>query len=88
MRILDRNVTERLLDRGSPEFQNFSRQLLHEVKPWRGVCRGSEPGARASGLPLSSLWGGGTSARHHGWGGASPDLWRCLKRPLLRDTDT
>ncbi|XP_005670432.2 uromodulin-like 1 [Sus scrofa] len=31
MRILDRNVTERLLDRGSPEFQNFSRQLLHEV---------------------------------------------------------
>ncbi|KAJ8793582.1 hypothetical protein J1605_003590 [Eschrichtius robustus] len=31
VRILNRNVTERLLDRGSPEFQNFSQQLLHEV---------------------------------------------------------
>ncbi|XP_059955705.1 uromodulin-like 1 [Mesoplodon densirostris] len=31
VRILNRNVTEGLLDRGSPEFQNFSQQLLHEV---------------------------------------------------------
>uniref|UniRef100_A0A8C9BBJ2 Uromodulin like 1 n=1 Tax=Phocoena sinus TaxID=42100 RepID=A0A8C9BBJ2_PHOSS len=29
--ILNRNVTEGLLDRGSPEFQNFSQQLMHEV---------------------------------------------------------
>ncbi|XP_070345027.1 uromodulin-like 1 isoform X1 [Equus asinus] len=32
VRILDRNVTEKLLDRGSPEYQDFSRQLLHEVE--------------------------------------------------------
>ncbi|XP_059778282.1 uromodulin-like 1 [Balaenoptera ricei] len=31
VRILNHNVTEGLLDRGSPEFQNFSQQLLHEV---------------------------------------------------------
>ncbi|XP_029070792.1 uromodulin-like 1 [Monodon monoceros] len=31
VRILNRNVTEGLLGRGSPEFQNFSQQLLNEV---------------------------------------------------------
>ncbi|XP_057553312.1 uromodulin-like 1 [Hippopotamus amphibius kiboko] len=31
IRILNRNMTEGLLDRRSPAFQNFSRQLLHEV---------------------------------------------------------
>lgn len=37
--ILNRNVTEGLLDRGSPEFQNFSQQLMHEVKPGRRAFR-------------------------------------------------
>ncbi|KAK2507893.1 hypothetical protein MC885_005422 [Smutsia gigantea] len=32
VRILDRNVTEQLLDRSHPEFQDFSRQLLLEVE--------------------------------------------------------
>ncbi|EPY86164.1 hypothetical protein CB1_000325007 [Camelus ferus] len=32
VRILNHNVTERLLDRSSPEYRNFSRQLLHEVE--------------------------------------------------------
>uniref|UniRef100_A0A8C3YIB9 Uromodulin like 1 n=1 Tax=Catagonus wagneri TaxID=51154 RepID=A0A8C3YIB9_9CETA len=31
VKILNRSLDERLLDRLSPEFQNFSRQLLHEV---------------------------------------------------------
>ncbi|XP_061282016.1 uromodulin-like 1 [Bos javanicus] len=31
VRILNRSVTEELLDRGSPEFQDFSQQLMHEV---------------------------------------------------------
>ncbi|KAM7248741.1 hypothetical protein CapIbe_000780 [Capra ibex] len=31
VRILNRSVTEGLLDRGSPEFQDFSQQLMHEV---------------------------------------------------------
>lgn len=37
VRILDRNVTEQLLNRSHPEFQDFSRQLLLEVK--RGLHR-------------------------------------------------
>ncbi|XP_036207276.1 uromodulin-like 1 [Myotis myotis] len=32
VRILNRTVTEPLLDRGSPEFRDFSRQLLQEVE--------------------------------------------------------
>lgn len=32
VRILDRNVTEQLLNRSHPEFQDFSRQLLLEVE--------------------------------------------------------
>ncbi|XP_045441219.1 uromodulin-like 1 [Pipistrellus kuhlii] len=32
VRILDRNMTEPLLDRGSPEHRDFSRQLLQEVE--------------------------------------------------------
>uniref|UniRef100_F1MN54 Uromodulin like 1 n=1 Tax=Bos taurus TaxID=9913 RepID=F1MN54_BOVIN len=31
VRILNHSVTEELLDRGSPEFQDFSQQLMHEV---------------------------------------------------------
>ncbi|KAB0374086.1 hypothetical protein FD755_014342, partial [Muntiacus reevesi] len=31
VRILNRSMTEGLLDRGSPEFQDFSQQLMHEV---------------------------------------------------------
>uniref|UniRef100_A0A8C6DDZ0 Uromodulin like 1 n=1 Tax=Moschus moschiferus TaxID=68415 RepID=A0A8C6DDZ0_MOSMO len=31
VRILNRSVTEGLLDRGSPEFQDFSQKLMHEV---------------------------------------------------------
>lgn len=46
VRILNRNVTEGLLDRGSLEFQNFSQQLLHEVKPGRGAFREPEPETR------------------------------------------
>ena len=40
VRILNRSVTEELLDRGSPEFQDFSQQLMHEVKPGRGASEG------------------------------------------------
>ncbi|XP_004429682.1 PREDICTED: uromodulin-like 1 [Ceratotherium simum simum] len=32
VRILNHDVTEKLLDRSSPEYQDFSRQLLHEVE--------------------------------------------------------
>jgi hypothetical protein len=40
VRILNHSVTEELLDRGSPEFQDFSQQLMHEVKPGRGASEG------------------------------------------------
>ena len=40
VRILNRSVTEGLLDCGSPEFQDFSQQLMHEVKPGRGASEG------------------------------------------------
>ena len=42
IRVLNRNVTKELLNHSSPEFQDFSRQLLGEVKPElrHGALRG------------------------------------------------
>lgn len=37
VRILNRTVTQPLLDPGSPEYRDFARQLLQEVRPRRGV---------------------------------------------------
>lgn len=52
IRVLNRRVTKELLNHSSPEFRDFSRQLLGEVKPeFRpGALRGrpSETPARAS----------------------------------------
>ena len=38
VRILNRTLTASLLTRDSPEYQDFARQLLHEVQPRAGQC--------------------------------------------------
>lgn len=49
VRILNRTLSASLLTRGSPEYQDFARQLLHEVKPGAGAVpppphwRGNQP---------------------------------------------
>lgn len=69
VRILNRTLTESLLNRESPEHQEFSRQVLHEVKPSAGTMSfGSEGLTRARQSLEHLLCDCGTSACPHSHG--------------------
>lgn len=55
VRILNRTLTETLLNRESPEHQEFSRQVLHEVKPSVGTMSFRRRDSHEPGSPLSTF---------------------------------
>lgn len=69
VRILNRTLTETLLNRESPEHREFSQQLLHEVKPSAGTMSFCSEGlTRARQSPEHLLGDCGTGACPHSYG--------------------